>query len=61
MGRKDDNTAMWVFGSISVVCFTGIVITAMVLFAPVTVTAGVGATVGVGSVSGTAYLITQKK
>lgn len=58
MGKEDDSTAMWVFGGLTVVCLTGIAITAMVVTAPVTVTVGV--TVAVGGVSATAYISSQK-
>lgn len=60
MGKEDDDTAMWFFGGLTVVCITALGITAMVLTAPASVTVGVGAAVGAGSASGTAYISTQK-
>lgn len=57
MGKEDNNTAMWVFGSISVVCLTGIAISAMVIFGPVSVTVAVGVTVGVGGATANIYIV----
>lgn len=61
MGKKADNRAKWILVGITAVCLTLITMTVVVVTAPVTVSAGVGAAVGVGGVSGTAYIITQKK
>lgn len=59
MGKDNQSNAGWIFGGLAVVGLTGVAITALIVTAPVTVTAGV--TVAVGGASATAYISAEKK
>lgn len=58
MGKEEGSTAKWLFGTVSAVCLTGVVITAMVLNAPAAAAVTVG--VAVGGVSGSVSVNKEK-